>query len=149
MQVILQKQVDKLGHPGDVKNVSAGYFRNFLFPRGLAQSATASSLKGAEQMRLHHAQQQVKDQESFRAFAEAIQKDQFIILRKATDEGHLFGSVTEQDIAALLAHKGYHLNEKHIHLETHIKELGTYPVLLKFDESLTGTFSLAVERDTS
>lgn len=149
MQVIIQKYVDKLGHPGDVKDVSAGYFRNFLFPRGLAQSATASGLRSAEHMRARRVQQQAKDQESFRALMNAIQKDRVVILRKATDEGHLFGSVTGQDITAVLARKGYQLDEKYINLETHIKELGTYPVTLKFDESLTGAFSLMVERDTS
>ena len=149
MQVIIQKQVDKLGQPGDVKDVSAGYFRNYLFPRGLAEMATAAGLRNAEHIRARVMERQAKDRESFRAVAEAIQKDQWTILRKATDEGHLFGSVSEQDIAGLLAKKGYKLDEKFICIETHIKELGTYPITLKFDELLTGTFSLAVERDQS
>ncbi|OGZ43859.1 MAG: 50S ribosomal protein L9 [Candidatus Ryanbacteria bacterium RIFCSPHIGHO2_02_FULL_45_17b] len=149
MQVILRKQVEKLGHAGDVKDVSSGYFRNFLFPRGLAHLATAAGLEQAKRMQRDAAYQHAKDQEAFAMFLEALQKEQIVILRKATDEGHLFGSVTEADIVSALAGKGHNLDEKHIHLEAHIKELGTYPVTVIFDDMVTGIISITVERDQS
>ncbi|OGZ46874.1 MAG: 50S ribosomal protein L9 [Candidatus Ryanbacteria bacterium RIFCSPHIGHO2_02_FULL_45_13b] len=149
MQVILRKQIEKLGHTGDVKDVSAGYFRNFLFPRGLAQLATAAGLKQAERMRADAAQKQMKDRDAFTTLVGALQKERIVLTRKATEEGHLFGSVAQADIAGALGEKGYSLEEKQIVLEAHIKELGTYPILLKFDDAITGTISITVERDPS
>ncbi len=147
MQIILLKQVQKLGNRGDVKDVSAGYFRNFLFPRGLAELATNTRLKRAELMRAETAKQQVKDRQAFLALLKALEKEKIILLRKATNEGRLFGSVTQEDIQDALAQKGYKLDQKYIHLETHIKELGAYSVLLKFDEAITGSISITVERE--
>ncbi len=149
MQIILRKQVEKLGQAGDVKDVSSGYFRNFLFPRALAQLATVAGLEQAKRVRVDTAHRQIKEREMFIAHVDALQKEHVMILRKATNEGHLFGSVGEGDIASALAEKGHVFDEKHIHLETHIKELGTYPVTLKFDETITGTISITVERDSS
>lgn len=149
MQIILRKQVEKLGHAGDVKDVSSGYFRNFLFPRGLAQLATIAGLEQAKRLRVDMAQRHMKEREIFITIVDALQKEHIVILRKATDEGHLFGSVGEGDIASTLAKKGYTIDEKRIHLETHIKELGVYPVMLKFDETVTGAISINVERDSS
>src|SRR3989338_4973528 len=102
MQIVLLKQVEKLGHPGDVKDVSAGYFRNFLFPRGFAELATAGSLEKAERMRVRMFQQITKEKETFSALVDALQKEHIVLLRKATQEGHLFGSVSEADIASAL-----------------------------------------------
>ena len=149
MQIILQKQVEKLGNAGDVKDVAAGYFRNFLFPQRLAQMATPVGLKTAEHIRARATQQETKDREAFQVLLDALQKEHIVMLRKATDEGHLFGSVSETDIAESFAAKGYKLDKKHISLEVHIKELGTYPVTLQFDESLKGSISITVEREPS
>ena len=147
MQIILQKPVEKLGHAGEVKDVSAGYFRNFLFPRGLAELATSAGLKRAEHTRAQVVKQQAKDRETFSSLLKALEKEQIVLLRKATDEGHLFGSVTEEDIQNALGKKGYKVDQKHIRLETHIKELGTYPAALYFDEAVTGSISITVERE--
>lgn len=149
MQVILRKQVEKLGHAGDVKDVSAGYFRNFLFPRGLADMATFAGLQQAERTRAAMAQKQAEDQDAFMVLLTKLQKESITLSRKATDEGHLFGSVTEEDIMTALKDKGYSFEEKQIVLETHIKELGTYPVVLKYNEAITGAISITVERDAS
>lgn len=147
MNVILLKPVEKLGRAGDVKDVSAGYFRNFMLPRGLAELATAAGLKRAELMRAKSVKQQARDREMFSALLKALGNEHIVLLRKATDEGHLFGSVTEEDIKNTLADKGYKIDQKHIHIETHIKELGTYPIVLKFEETIMGTISIAVERE--
>lgn len=146
MQVILQKQVDNLGGIGDIKDVAAGFFRNFLMPRGLAKLATPAGIKEAEVLRARVALQNVKDRENFFRILDALKNEHFFVLRKATPDGHLFGSVTEHDIAELLAQKGYVVLEKYIHLEHHIKALGTYSVVLQFDKDLHGPVLLAVER---
>lgn len=147
MQVILLKQIDTLGHVGDVKDVTDGYFRNFLFPRGLAQLATPAGLQQAERMRTRALKKRTTDKDEFLQLIGTLQKEHLGVLRKATDEGHLFGSVSEHDIMEILAAKGYRIDEKQISIEAPIKELGTYPILLKFDEGITGTISVTVERE--
>lgn len=146
MQVILQKQVDNLGGVGDIKDVAAGFFRNFLMPRGLAKPATPAGIKEVEVLRARVALQDTKDREHFLKILDALKNEHFIILRKATPEGHLFGSVTEHDVAELFTQKGYAVLEKHIRLEDHIKALGAYSVVLQFDQDTYGSVLLAVER---
>lgn len=147
MQVILLKQIDTLGQVGDIRDVADGYFRNFLFPRGLAESATPAGLQKAEHMRQRAAEKYAKDKDEFLARIARLQQERLVVLRKATDEGHLFGSVNEQDIAEILAPKGYQIDETHIRLSEPIKELGTYSISLLFDKTITGTISIVVERE--
>jgi large subunit ribosomal protein L9 len=146
MKVIFLKDIDKVGRVGDVKDVANGYFRNYLLPHKLAKQATPSSIREAEQNRAKQAQQYTHDREAFKTSLEQIKNQEFIVFRKATEEGHLFGSVTEHDITDLLAQKGFIVEEKHIIVEQSIKELGTYPITLQYDENISGTISLAVER---
>ena len=146
MQVILQKRVDNLGGVGDIKDVAAGFFRNFLMPRGLAKPATPAGIKEAEVLRARSALQDAKEREHFQKILDALKNEHLVVLRKATLEGHLFGSVSEHDIAELLSQKGYTVLEKHIRLEDHIKALGTYSVVLQFDQDTQGPLLLAVER---
>jgi len=147
MQVILLKQVNKLGGAGDVKDVADGFFRNFLMPRGLARPVTPAGLVQAERMRAAAAQYTVRNKEKYAKMLEAIKKEPLQVLRKANEEGHLFGSVSEQDITAVLSEKGFEVEERHVVLESPIKTLGTHSVLLRFDEEIQGTISIAVERE--
>ncbi|TSC80895.1 MAG: large subunit ribosomal protein L9 [Parcubacteria group bacterium Gr01-1014_29] len=146
MQIILLKQVDNLGGVGDIKDVAAGFFRNFLMPRGLAKPATPAGIKEVEVLRARAALQDAKDREHFLKILDALKNEHLVVFRKATPEGHLFGSVTEHDVAELLSKKGYADLEKYIRLEDHIKALGTYSVVLQFDQDSHGSLLLAVER---
>ncbi|TSC69090.1 MAG: large subunit ribosomal protein L9, partial [Parcubacteria group bacterium Gr01-1014_70] len=64
MEIILLKSVEKLGSVGEVKDVASGYFRNFLFPRGLAQTATASGIAKAEQLRVRMQKQIAEERDA-------------------------------------------------------------------------------------
>lgn len=146
MQVILQKQVDNLGGIGDIKDVAVGFFRNYLMPRGLAKPATPAGIKEVEVLRARAVLQDAKDREHFLKILDALKNEHLVVLRKATPEGHLFGSVTEHDVSELLNQKGYAVLEQCIRLEDHIKALGTYSVVLQFDQDAHGSVLLAVER---
>ena len=76
----------------------------------------------------------------------SVQKESFVLLKKANEEGHLFGSVTEKDIAHMLQEKKYPVSEDHIVLPHPLKVIGTYTVQLQFDHDIEGSISLAVER---
>jgi large subunit ribosomal protein L9 len=146
MKVIFQKNVPNGANAGDVKDVAGGYFRNFLLPQKYAQLATPAGIREAGMLRARMVKQHAKDKDAFAELLLRLQKEHILLLRKATEEGHLFGSVTESDIAVAFSEKGYHVDAKHIHVDAPIKELGTYAVTVRYSEDVTGIISLAVER---
>ena len=128
MKLLLLKEVQGLGAPGDLVNVSAGYARNFLLPRNLASEPTAQALRRVEAER----RRQVREVERLHKEAEDVAKDlvncSVNIPAKAGEGGHLFGSVGAADIAKALAAEGRRVEEAWLQLERPIKELGIYDV---------------------
>ena len=103
MKVILQKPVEKLGDPGDVVDVAAGYARNYLVPRGLAVRAEKGAVKHAENLKRAHTSRQSKEKIEFEALAAKLIVSKVSIGARAGEEGKLFGSVTAADIEPLAA----------------------------------------------
>src|SRR5258705_12007807 len=98
-QAILLQDVDKLGEKGSVVDVSSGYLRNFLIPRKLAEPATKGSIAAAQQ-RVESAERQAREAEERAAEnAALLSKTVLTISAQAGEDGRLFGSVTNQDIA--------------------------------------------------
>jgi large subunit ribosomal protein L9 len=129
MKVILQKPVDKLGDPGDVVDVAAGYARNYLVPHGLAVRAEKGALKHAENLKRAHVSRQSKEKVEFETLAAALIASTVTIPARAGEEGKLFGSVTSGDIAeAIKAQTQIEVDRKDVHLEEPIRSLGTHEV---------------------
>jgi len=128
MEVILREAVEKLGHPGDIVKVSAGYARNFLLPRGIAYEATTGNKKRIEQekARLESAENQRRDAAG--EFAKTLEPVSLTFAARVGEEGKLFGSVTTADIAAQLEAQGIHVEKRQIDLHEPIKALGVYKV---------------------
>ncbi|MCF8008417.1 MAG: 50S ribosomal protein L9 [Halanaerobiales bacterium] len=135
MEIILREEVEKLGSPGDVIEVSDGYARNYLIPRGYAVRATES-----EKKRLKHEIERAKKRkaektEEAQKLKTKLEEERFIFPVKAGENGKLFGSVTSKDIAEKGSKKGYELDKKDISLSENIKELGIHKVPIKlFDD---------------
>jgi large subunit ribosomal protein L9 len=129
MKVILQKPVEKLGDPGDVVDVAAGYARNYLVPHGLAVRAEKGALKHAENLKRTHASRQSKEKVEFEAVASTLIASTVSIPARAGEEGKLFGSVTATEIAsAIEAQTGIKVDRKDVHLDEPIRSLGTHEV---------------------
>jgi large subunit ribosomal protein L9 len=128
MRVILKRDVKGLGHEGDVKDVKDGYARNFLFPSGAAAIADAGALKNWER---HRAEREEREQE-VRAEAEAtaarLRELSLEVAVKSGEKNRLFGSVTTQQIAELIAGQGIEIDRHAIHLREPIKTLGEFRV---------------------
>lgn len=132
MEVILRQAVDNLGHPGDIVEVSAGYARNFLLPRGVAYEATAGNKKriAQEKERLEAAENARRD--SAASVAKRLEEVSLTFSAKVGEEGKLFGSVTASDIAHQLEAQGFAEVEKRmIDLHEPIKALGVYKVPIR------------------
>jgi len=132
MKVILTADVAKLGNRGAVVEVAEGYARNYLFPRGLAMEATSGRMKelGREKQR----QQEKKDQVLAQARHQADRIDGAVVqvTTRAGDQGKLFGSVTNKEIAqAIKSTFQINIDKRKIDLEEPIKALGNYEVVLK------------------
>ena len=136
MEVILRQAVEKLGQPGDVVKVSAGFARNYLLPRGIAYAATAGNLKriAQEKARLEAAEDERRG--TAQGFAGQLENVSLTFSARVGEEGKLFGSVTASDIAEQLHAQGFtQIEKRQIDLHEPIKALGVYrvPVRLHAD----------------
>src|SRR6185437_11820264 len=99
MEVILLKDVEKVGLRGDVVSVARGYARNFLFPRSLAEEATAARVEELKKREAQRARHEAKTADEAQAISTKLAKTELRFEVKAGPTGSLFGSVTPTDIA--------------------------------------------------
>ena len=147
-EAILLKDVETLGEKGTVVDVSKGYLRNYLIPRKLAQPATKGAIDAAQ--RRAAAEERAAQEAVGRAAeqAELLNKTVLTISQQAGDDGRLFGSVTNQDIAdAIEEARGLKVDRRKIHLDEPIKNVGTYVVVVEVAEGVTASVkTMVVER---
>jgi large subunit ribosomal protein L9 len=144
-EAILLQDVAELGPKGAVVDVSKGYLRNYLIPRKLAQPATKGAV--AEAQRARQASQRAIEEAASRArdVAEQLNKTVLTISQQAGEDGRLFGSVTNQDLAeAIKEARGIEVDRRKIHLEDPIKHVGTYQVVVEVTEGVTATVKVMV-----
>jgi large subunit ribosomal protein L9 len=131
MEVILRQDVDRIGKSGDRIKVKAGYARNYLIPRGLAYEMSPAKLSVlAEEQKLSNIREQ-KMLRTLQDIAKAIERTSLTVKVLVGLEDKIFGSVTSQVIAELLAEKGIEVDRRKIQLEEPIKALGVYEVPIK------------------
>jgi large subunit ribosomal protein L9 len=144
-QAILLQDVDALGERGTVVDVSAGYLRNYLLPRKLAEPATKGSIDAAarQQERAERAKRDAEDRA--RDNAALLGRTVLTIPQQAGDDGRLFGSVTTQDIAdAVRDARGIKIDRRKIHLEDPIRNIGTYMVVIEVADDVMATIKTMV-----
>jgi len=145
MKVILLADVKALGKKGDIKEVSDGYARNFLFKKELAQPADKGNLN-----RIHH-EMELKEKREAALKAKAQQqaaelKEKTVTVKaKCGDAGRLFGSITTADVAAALAGMGYEIDKKKIELNETVKTLGSFSITIKLYPGIHVTMPLEVK----
>jgi len=144
-QAILLQDVDTLGERGAVVDVSAGYLRNYLLPRKLAEPATNASIQAAKRRR-DEAERAVQEAEDrARDNAATLGRTVLTIPQQAGDDGRLFGSVTTQDIAdAIRDARGIKIDRRKVHLEDPIRHTGTYMVVVEVTDDVTATVKTMV-----
>src|SRR5262245_60840798 len=128
VQLLLIQSVDHLGKQGDVVSVKRGYALNYLLPQGLATIATDHHKRMVDKHRARLQEIEKARLASLRQLAEAIGKQSVTIEANANEEGHLYGSVNANEIAAALKGAGFHITTDQVRLEGPIKELGLYTV---------------------
>jgi len=145
MKVILARDVDTLGHKGDVVTVSDGYGRNFLVPKGMALVASKGALKQAEQMRRAREEGMRKAKEEAAGRVALLGSSPVYISARAGEEGKLFGSVTKNDIArAVQDQLEQDIDARQVRLEDSIRHLGTFSVEVHLHEEVNALVTVEV-----
>ena len=149
-EAILLKDVEKLGTRGAVVDVSKGYLRNYLIPRKLAAARDEGRARRGRAAR--HGRRGARSASARRAQenAEQLAKTVLTIAQQAGEDGRLFGSVTNQDIAeAIKEARGIDVDRRKIHLEEPIKHVGTYQVVVEIEDGVTATVKTMVVEQKS
>ena len=144
MKVILQENVEGVGHLGDLLDVSDGYARNYLFPRKKALEANPRNVKALEHAKRVMAEKAKKEKMEIEGFAKKISTVSLTMTAQVGKDDKLFGSVTAKDIAEGLAEKGFTVDRRKIQLGQPIKELGTFAVPIKLHHEVTASVSVTV-----
>jgi large subunit ribosomal protein L9 len=132
MRVVLRADVDEVGKKGDIIDVSAGFARNYLIPKGKAFQATDGVVTQAQSMRRARDLKDARDREAAETVARTLVPAVIRVHARAGAEGKLFGSVTVPDLVAAIAEQtGVDLDRRRIHLTEPIRSLGTHQVPVK------------------
>ena len=142
MQVILIKDVEKLGYANDIVDVKPGYANNYLLPQGFAKVATESAKKVLAENIRQRAHKEAKLLADAQALAEKIENLPLTLTAKAEEE-KIFGSITSADLAAALAEKGVEVDRKAISLDA-VKTLGEYVASVKLHREVKATVHFSV-----
>lgn len=138
-RVVFVKDVEKVAKIGDVKTVSAGYARNYLFPGEFAELGTDAALRKAEALRAREAAKVRAELSKVNEEAQALREREVRIGVREKD-GVLFGSVTAKDIVKALEKDGVVVSEKHIVLPKPLKTLGTHELEADFGHGVVIPF---------
>jgi len=147
MKVILLQDIENLGKKYEVKNVKAGYARNFLFPKNLAKPATKEAVIWLETQKEIETKKAEEELKKIQEIASSLDGQEVTIPVKVGEEGQLFESITPQKISEKLKEINFEIKKSQILLEEPIKELGEFPIKVKFEHNLEAEIRVIVTEE--
>ena len=144
MKIILKKEVANLGEAGDVVEVKAGYAQNYLIPQGFASAATPSALKQRDETIRQRAHKEAKLVADAEALAARIEAALVTIPVKVSENGKVYGSVTNASLEEALKALGIEIEKKNIALAEDIKALGEFEAVVKCYKAVKATLKFNV-----
>ncbi|MEA3522160.1 MAG: 50S ribosomal protein L9 [Campylobacterota bacterium] len=148
MKVLLIKDVKSLGKAGEIKEVKDGYGKNFLIGKGFAKHATSEVIEAHKADKERQADEEAKEITRLKAIAEKLDKLKIEVHKKLGETGHLFGSVTKDEVAhALLDQHKIEIDKKHIDAKANIKMTGLHDLDLKLGHGIHATLHVEVIGD--
>jgi large subunit ribosomal protein L9 len=147
MQIILQEDVENLGHRGDVVTVKPGYARNFLLPRKIGIEATTGNMQALERIRTSLAKKTATELDAAHKQAELLNGVAVKFARKTGENDQMFGSVTSGDISEALAAQGFKVDKRQIQLAEPIKVIGEQNVTVKVFRDVTAAIKVTVDKE--
>jgi len=145
MKVILADDVRGLGHRGETVTVKPGYARNFLFPQGVAWEATEANVRRLSEEKKKYDEKMLREKTVASEAASKVEGLTVTIVKKAGEEGHLYGSVTASDIADALAAKSIEVDRRRIELAEPIRSVGSHTVHVRLHKDVVATLTVEVQ----
>ena len=147
VELLLLRNVENLGIVGDIVKVRAGYARNYLLPHALAEHPTDAKIEALKEARAKAlaeiaAQRQLREETIGKLTGISIK-----LVRSCNDQGVLYGSITQRDIADALVAAGYAVDMRAVRLAAPFRRIGTYSCLIQFDRDLKADISVEVAAD--
>ena len=146
MKLLLQADIPKLGDYGDLVEVSKGYARNYLIPQRLAVEPTDQNIKVISLERARQAEIRRLAHAELQKVADHVQGAEIALIALANDQGHLFGSIGEKDIAKALQEKSFEIQSKQVKITEPLKELGEFEIELDFGHDIASRIQLKIIR---
>ncbi len=147
MEVILQKDVERLGKAFEIVKVKDGYAMNYLVPRKLAQIATDGNKKRIQLSKKSHERKEAVLIKNAHEMAKKLEEVSVTITVKVGDADQLYGSVSPQLISEKLAAEGFNINKKDIRMDDTIKALGVYTVKVHVHQDITADIKVWVVKE--
>ncbi len=144
VKVILLKDIENLGKKYEIKEVKAGYAKNFLIPRNLVKLATKENIKWLEKQLEKEAKRAEEELKKVQEIASKIDGLELVFPVKVGEKGELFESIGVSKILEKLKENGFSLKKNQILLESPLKELGEFPVKIKFDHNLEAEIKIII-----
>ena len=145
MKVILNQEIKALGKRGEVKEVSDGYGRNYLLPKGLAIEATSGNLKVLNDKKESAARKEEMEQAEAETLAKKLAGCKVTFKVKTGEGGRLFGSITAKDVADQIKKEhGFDLDKRKLAIDDSTKNLGDYPVKIHLYKGISTEITVKV-----
>ena len=148
MKVVLLSDIPKLGRKSEVKNVSPGYAKNFLFPRGLAMVLTSTAVLELEQQSVAKRKQAEDELVHSQVLAQKLDGLEIEIAIKASKDGVGYAAVSAQKIAETLQNLGFDVKKNQVQIKSPIKKLGDYSVTVNLPHDLESEIKVVVVGET-
>ena len=146
MELILLKDVEKVGRKGELVEVQSGYARNFLLPLQLAMPAKSANKKFIEDQKTRAEKRQKQEKDTALAKSKELEQIGLTIKAAAGDQDKLFGSVTAEDLRAALFDQGFEIDKKRIHIKEPIRMLGIHAVIVELYPQVKATVKVEIIR---
>ena len=144
MKIIFLKDLKNIGRRGEIKEVSDGYAKNFLLPRGIAELATTEIINNINQARISTEKEVAKKQEKIKQLENEV-KLEFKL--KTGKKGETYGSVTREDIIEALQQKNY--NDIEVQLLKPLKQIGEHAVDISYGNNTTGKLNIVIKPEST
>ena len=148
MKIMLTKDVENVGHAGEIKDVADGYGRNFLIPRKLAVLAGRGVEAEAKRIQDAAARREAKERDQAKELAEEIDNKTVVVRLKVGAEDKVFGAITNEDIStAIKQQHQVEVDRRRVELTEPLKQLGEHQVTLRLHRDIDAHINLIITRD--
>ena len=147
IKLLLTENVDSLGIVGDVVEVKMGYARNYLLPRDMAMTPSDEAIADLASKRAEAEKEMLALRSNREQMIDKLDGVELTLVRSCNDAGHLYGSVTQNDIAEALTNAGYPVTPRSVRLPNAIKRIDSFDIHIRLDQDLEADIKLEVVPD--